>query len=295
MIFILGYGFLGKSISDFLALKKMPHFVASRKKYNSTSEYVHFIDLDLSILSDILNESSIIIHTIHPSVPFTSLEKSDDEIKDFEIKNEKLLNLFGIKQVKKVIYISSGGAIYGNPIYLPVKENHPCTPLSPYGKSKLTIESQLKLCSEKYNLNYIIIRPSNVYGKEINVQKKQGLINYMLCSLMLGSHLHIWGDGNGKKDYLYVEDFNNAILKVVMNNNISNQTFNLSSGEVLSVNQILEVFKSKITKEISVIYENQKSFDVLNIEIDSSEFRNTFDWKPEYKIEQAIDIILKSL
>lgn len=295
MILILGYGFLGKSFSDFLKKRKVKHLVASKNVANKEEDTIKFINFDLNEIepkSHIFDDIEVVIHLIHSTVPYTSTIKPTNEVISDISNNIKLFSILGNKGVRKIIYISSGGAIYGMPTYPLVKETDPCNPISPYGISKLTIENFLIFFSKKNSFKYIILRPSNVYGREYNFNKNQGIVNNILCSLVGSKKLTIWGKGDEKKDYLYIDDFCEALYTVVKDSKIKNQIFNLASGETLSVNEIIVAFEKYTGNKFLIENESPKQFDVQSIALDNSKFKNTYNWIPKCRLNSSIPQIL---
>ena len=132
-----------------------------------------------------------------------------DPVYDAEINilgGIKLLELCRTYGVRKVIYISSGGAIYGEPVYLPCDEAHPVNPLSPYGASKYTLELYLYLFKQVYGLDYTILRYANVYGPRQNPEGEAGVVAIFTGQLMQGKQVRIFGSGEQERDFVFVGD-----------------------------------------------------------------------------------------
>lgn len=154
----------------------------------------------------------------------------------------------------RLIFFSSGGTVYGNvsSINIPIKETCKTNPISAYGLSKLTIENIIKFYANKYKFDYAILRISNPYGPEQPSNKGQGVIAVFLNKIMEKKKIEIWGDGSNVRDYIYIDDLMDACLKIVEND--IQGIINIGSGYGTSLNQILNIIRKNIGKNISVKY-----------------------------------------
>ena len=139
--------------------------------------------------------------------------------------------------VKKFIYISTGGAVYGEPEYLPCDENHPINPICQYGASKHTVEHYLYMYNANYGLNYSVLRYPNVYGPRQDPHGEAGVVAIFCGKMLAGEQVTINGDGEQTRDYVYVGDCAQANLLVATDNNAVG-IYNLGSGKGTSVNEI---------------------------------------------------------
>jgi UDP-glucose 4-epimerase len=177
-----------------------------------------------------------------------------------------VLNIMKRNNVNNIIYISSGGSIYGQSDK-PIPENAPLCPVSFYGWIKEAAESYLKY-EARINpaLNYLIFRPSNVYGK---YQQLNRIIGVALKNTYLGIPMNIFGGADTKKDYIYIDDFCEIIFETI-NKGVWNETYNIGSGVGTSIRDILELAQEVVNKPLSVEYGKQKegdiSYSVLNVD-----------------------------
>ena len=155
---------------------------------------------------------------MHTTVPANSMDDNIYDVESNVLPFIKLMTYCQNKEIENFIYISSGGAIYGNPISsLPIDEQHSTNPISSYGITKLTCEKYLLMNKDFFRGNCVILRPSNIFGFGQKIVKPQGLIGHVQHSITNNKLLEIWGDGNNKKDYLYIDDFVEGVLNVVSN------------------------------------------------------------------------------
>jgi UDP-glucose 4-epimerase len=294
MILIIGYGFLGGAIYDSLKLKKKTVKVISRSFPDNTNP--DFIQGEIHeiphLLKDIKNVNTI-IHCVHTTVPANSMDDNIYDVQSNVLPFIQLMTECQKKEVENFIYISSGGAVYGNPFNsLPITEQHPTNPISSYGITKLTCEKYLLLNKSFFIGNCVILRPSNIFGFGQKINKPQGLIGHVQDSIINSKHIEVWGDGNSKKDYLYLDDFVYGVMSVVFCNiKLPNNIYNISSGNLYSINNLIHLFEKKYQKQASVIYNTHKKFDVLNIALNSELFKKTFEWNRNTKVEDFIERI----
>lgn len=295
MILVLGNGFLGKSLSTYFETNKIIYKIADKKFLKSTSDHQLFFNLNHSeTFEDIFKDIDTVIHLIHPTVPANSQFNSNIDL-DYNIKsNEILLEHIIDQKIKKVIFVSTGGAVYGHPEYLPIDEKHPVNPISNYGKGKLILEQLFIDKCSKNNIVLKIIRPSNIFGKYQETNKPQGAIAHIIECIKKNQPFHIWGNGLDKKDYLYAADFSAGINCVLSNFNSKNMIYNLSSGTGYSLNEIILHIEMLLNKKLTVVYENEKEFDVKNILLSNQLFRDDFNWKVNFNLQDGLNDFLKT-
>jgi len=292
MILIIGYGFLGSAIYSALKEKNYEVKVLSRSFHTDVNS--DLIKADLAEIPEFLErfpQISTIIHCVHTTVPATSM---DDAVFDVESNVISFINLMKKCQdrsIENFIYISSGGAVYGNPTLNSVLDETSSTnPISSYGITKLICEKYLLINSKHFSGNCVILRPSNIYGIGQKTNKPQGLVGHINESIINSKTLEIWGDGNSKKDYLFIGDFVNGILKVIsFPSKINEPIYNVSSGNLYSINYLINSFEKKHHRKINVVYKTEKSFDVKDIALSNKRFSETFNWKNSINFEDFLE------
>lgn len=209
-----------------------------------------------------------IIHSVSTTVPTNSYNARFD-IESNLIPTIELLNLQVEFDVKNIVYISSGGAIYGlrNQRYKH-KESDDAFPLSSYGVVKLATEKYLFQYAFLYHLEPLILRVSNPYGR-YHYSKKQGVINVALDGALRNEKFFVWGNGEARKDYIYIDDLC-SILFTLIEKNIKNKILNIASGELLSLNQIIYKIKERYP-EFDWEYTLPNKFDISYFELDTKE------------------------
>jgi len=294
-----GTGFIGSHIVDALLNEGHTVKVIDRTLKHINTQSLHRIEYIQSNFSDslVLLEALIgidtVIHLVSSTVPGTS---NLDPVADIQSNLVNSVNLFKAMQqagVKRIIYFSSGGTVYGNPSQLPILESHPTHPISSYGIIKLAIENYLFMHQQLYGLTPVILRLSNPYGPRQGHLGSQGVIGTFLKLIMQGQPIKIWGDGSIIRDYIYISDAVSACMSALKLE--QGGVFNIGSGQGDSLLDIIKEIEHCTRKEADVVFEPSRGFDVKSVILDTSLARAQLDWKPEYSLQKGIELHCKWL
>ena len=188
--------------------------------------------------------------------------------------------------VKKFMFASTGGAVYGEQEYFPADEKHPTNPVSPYGITKLTIEKYLYFYKNEYGLNYTILRYANVYGPRQNPFGEAGVVAIFVNKLLKNENPIINGDGNQTRDYVFVEDVVKA--NVLTLNSQSADIYNVGTTVETSVNDLFSKLNSiagnKATEKHGPSAKGEQARSVIT----SEKLFQKFNWKPSVKIDEGL-------
>jgi UDP-glucose 4-epimerase len=199
----------------------------------------------------------------------------------------RLLDLMHKHNTNKLIYFSSGGAIYGNNKNSINKETDPTEPINSYGWMKLTTETYVKMFSYLNKLEYLIVRPSNAYGKYQHNYGKQGIIPTAVHNVLLGKPIEIWGDGNIIRDYIHIDDICNAI-NLLIKKDKWNETYNIGSNVGTSVNEILNLVGNIAEKNMTINYTPQRNIDIKENILDITKLQSAIKWEPKISLANGI-------
>jgi len=191
---------------------------------------------------------------------------------------------------EKFIFASTGGAIYGDPQYLPCDENHPVAPLSPYGLSKHVVERYLDLLHRASDLNYTALRYANVYGPRQDPHGEAGVIAIFSQLMLEGERPKIFGTGEQERDFVYVSDVVEANLLAM--NAPSGSVYNIGTGVGTSINDLFKVLKKALNYRWKPDYQPEREGEVFKISLDATRAREELDWTPRISLEEGLSLTL---
>lgn len=290
-----GGGFIGSNIADRLLKEghELRFFERSRvEPYRqfTDDESVEWLTGDLMSVHDVIKAIEgvdVVLHLVSTTLPKNS---NDDPIYDVQsnlVATLQLLNAMVAKQVRKIVFISSGGTVYGNPTYLPIDENHPTEPRVSYGITKLAIEKYLLLFQDLYGIKASILRVANPYGERQRIETAQGAVGVFLSKALQNQPIEIWGDGSVTRDYIYIGDVAEAFAKVVDYEG-EYSVFNISSGVGTSLNEMISLLEQLLGREVIRHYQPGRLFDVPISVLDNSLARQELCWVPQIKMADGI-------
>lgn len=173
----------------------------------------------------------------------------------------------------RLVFVSSGGTIYGVTSGAPVAEDDCCAPISLYGQSKLEIETWLRFLSRTAQLDCLIVRPSNPYGRNQPLHGSQGLVSVAMGKLLDRQPLEIWGDGSTVRDYIYIDDLV-AIIRRLIEAGASGTTLNIGSGEGHSLLEIVRIVQAASGRTLELIFRPARPVDVPTLILDVGRLRS---------------------
>jgi UDP-glucose 4-epimerase len=288
-----GNGFIGSHLVDRLMCEGHAVRVLDRNEelYRRPLDRVEYYYADFgnrALLADALAGAEVVFHLISTTVPKTSNDDPAFDVMSNVVETISLLEKCVERGIKKVVFLSSGGPVYGTPDSLPVTEDHTTNPECAYGSSKLSIEKYLALFHLLYGLDYVVVRPSNPYGPRQNPLGIQGAISVFLGRIAAGKPIEIWGDGEIVRDYVFVEDLVDGIYRAAIQTTTSSHIFNLGSGKGHSLKEIVDIMRRVIDEEVHVVYSARRSFDVLQISLDIRRATGELAWRPVIPLEVGI-------
>ncbi|MBU0614327.1 NAD-dependent epimerase/dehydratase family protein [Patescibacteria group bacterium] len=283
ILLIGGSGFIGTHIVERLDTKqhKITVFNRSKNRFAEELEDVNYIygNFDnVDAIKKALKGIDIVYHLLSTTVPSTANENPLFDVQSNLLGTIKLLEALEGTTVKRIVFSSSGGTVYGNPEYTPIDEKHPLHPIGSYGITKVAIESYIQLYAKKLNLSYMIIRPSNPYGPRQGFGGVQGVVSNFLYKAVLGEELTVWGDGKAIRDYIYISD----VADFFINAGLSEKQgiFNLGSGQGYSVNEIIETIEHVVGVKTTIRNIELHSFNVKEVVLNVDLAKSSFNWKP---------------
>ena len=299
-IFILGgFGFIGTNILKYIDnhLSNMYDCIV----FDRIAQHPHGVEIscvsriysgdfsDSQLIERVFAENKIdvVIHSLSTTIPVES-QNARYDVESNLLPTIDVLNSMVKYQVKNIVYLSSGGAIYGNK---PTKhsEDDNVSPISSYGVVKLAIEKYILQYAQLFGIQPLILRLSNPYGP-YHFNTKQGVINVAIRKSLQHEILQVWGDGNTQKDYIYIGDFV-QILFVLLSNSMYCGVINIGSGKTTSINNIVQTIKT-CGLTLDVEYTNAKQLDVTDFELDITKLHTLLG---EFQFTELKDGINKTI
>lgn len=256
----------------------------------SPSEKVEWLSGDMLSERDVSSAVSgmdAVLHLVSFTLPKNSNEDILYDVQTNLVAAVQLLNAMLLHRVGKIIFISSGGTVYGIPKSVLVDESHPTDPLVSYGITKLTIEKYLKLFQHLYGIRSIILRVSNAYGPRQRLETSQGAVAIFLDRALRGLPIEIWGDGSVVRDYIYVDDVADAFIKALAYGG-EESVFNISSGVGISLNELLDVIERGGEKPLIRRYMAGRPFDVPYNVLKNELALQELGWGPRTSLRQGL-------
>lgn len=189
--------------------------------------------------------------------------------------------------VRKIVYLSSGGTVYGRAQYLPIDEGHPTDPLCAYGVSRLAVEKYLRLQNALYGMDYCILRASNIYGPGQRLEAAQGAVGVFMGRLLNGRPIELWGDGSVVRDYLYIDDLVRSLVAAAEPHG-DRHLFNVGSGVGHSLNDLLEALQEVIGLAPATNRHPGRNFDVPANVLDIRAAAAGLGWTPQIDLTTGL-------
>jgi len=286
-----GNGFIGSHLVDALVLagQKVRVFDRNAELYRPPLEGVDYrlSDFgDVPALAEAIEGVDIVYHLISTTVPSTSNLDPVSDIQGNLINSVRLFQLMVQKGVSRIVFLSSGGTVYGNPDVSPIPETHPLRPICSYGAVKVAIENYLFMFQSLYELKPIILRASNPYGERQGHSGVQGVIGTFLQNIMLGEQIKIWGDGSVVRDFIYVADLARLCAKAGASDYCG--VLNAGSGIGHSILDVLKVSLGVADCIMEPMFKHGRAYDVPNVVLDVSKAEQKLGWKAEVDLFQGV-------
>jgi UDP-glucose 4-epimerase len=290
-----GTGFIGSFVVKALLKKGRKVIVVGRNELPTRplSDGVEYIPGDFGdkyFLRGVLRGVDEIIDLAYASVPKTSYDNPVQDIFDNLPPAVNLLETASQAAIHKILLVSSGGVIYGHTDNVPITEEHPTNPISPYGITKLAIEKYARMFYVTRDLPVITVRPSNAYGETQMPFVGQGFIATAIASILSGREITLFGEFGTIRDYVHVEDIASGIV-AALEHGLPGEAYNIGSGKGMSNREILEAIQPLAAADGFKIKLNTlplRKFDVPINVLDSSKLRNNTNWKDTISFFEGI-------
>jgi UDP-glucose 4-epimerase len=290
ILLIGGGGYLGSHLAKRLASEghDVELLVHNQEKTVQSGLAIHVGGLgNVALLRRILPSFDTVFHLASGTTPGVSARDPSLEAELNLFPTLRFLEAFQNHSQAHLVFISSGGTIYGNPISNPVTEEAPLVPLSFYGAGKVALETFLTAYAHNHGGRLTILRPSNLYGPGQPYYFGFGVIRTMLQHLLDGSSMQIWGDGEAVRDFIYIDDLVEACVMSMMDP-APIGIYNVGYGTGYSIRQLVDMVRAVCHKNLRVEYRQGRKIDVRAIVLDSTRLRTATGWEPRISLETGI-------
>jgi UDP-glucose 4-epimerase len=287
-----GAGFIGSHVVEHLAALGHEVRVVSRRDRTMLFgvpgvDYVQGDWRDPATITSALADVGCVIHADSATTPGTADADPAFDVTANLLPVPALLDALAVTGVRRLVYLSSGGMIYGPAETLPIVEDHPLRPLGSYGIVKMAAEAHIAAAARNRGLCPVILRPSNTYGERQGRDGTQGLVNMLLGKALGGGLVEIWGDGTMVRDHLHVHDL--ARLCVMSALGGATGVFNAGTGVGTSVRELIARVSEVTGRELRVRYGPERSIDVPASILDVSRARDAFGWTPRIALREGLE------
>ncbi len=286
-----GCGFIGSHIVDALLAEKHSVRVFDRQaeRYRPPLQRIDYMFGDFSdrmAVAEALTGVDVVYHSVSTTFPGTANLDPASDVQDNLISTLRLLDLMRDIGIQKIVYLSSGGTVYGATQVTPTPEDHPLEPINSYGIVKVAIEHYLTMYRDLYGFKPVVLRAANPYGERQGHSGVQGAVSTFLGRILRDEEIEIWGDGSVVRDYLHVADLARACVQA--GSSEFTGPVNVGSGQGHSLNEILETMKAVTGRDINVTYKKGRAIDVQRSTLDVARAKSEFDWSTEISLKAGI-------
>lgn len=296
-IIILGAaGFLGTNIAIKLAqhkenfitlIDKNKEWFTNIERFNFSNVEILEESLDQDMDFSVLKGQDIVYHLVSTNVPSNSNQHISHDIQAnvlFSLRTFDACIEFG---VKKIVFISSGGTVYGKEAKCPLSEDDPTNPITSYGVQKVTIEKLLYLYNYTYGIDYKIIRLSNPYGPYQRPNGLLGVVTTFVYKALNGEQVYVYGDGSVVRDFIYIDDVIRAIENIV-NIDSKYNIFNLGCGYGTSIKTLIKTIESTLDIKVNAVYKKGRTVDIPVNFLDMSRYEACYGRLNPISLEEGI-------
>ena len=292
ILVIGGTGFIGSNLV--IGLQKLGYYVIVFSRGHPSVlgkiknvEYVVGNISNHGEIDEVLDKVDYVFHFASSTNPKSSENDLIFDLTSNLISSIHIMESCVRNNIKKLIYCSSGGTVYGIHDQMPLTESSICEPISSYGLVKFGIENYLKYFNYKYNLDYEILRLSNPYGIGQSYAGNQGIIAIFIDRILNGDEIQVFGNGSIIRDYIYIDDFVSLCIKLLVTRK-KNNILNVGSGNGTSISDIINGIEEITKVKAKIKYLAERKFDVPEIYLDINKAKDIYDWEPKVELHEGL-------
>ncbi len=290
ILLVGGNGFLGSALAKALVKADREVHVLSRSTEPGRRHGINFHRGDQgddATVAPLLRACGTVVHLASTTTPGSSARIPEmdtaENVKPCAVLIERLCD----SPPERLIFVSSGGAVYGNPKALPVDESFLPNPLSYHAAGKVALEALFTVFAQANRVPLAIMRPSNIYGPGQCLRNGFGLVRTLLEKALQGRTVEMWGDGSAVRDYLFIDDAVAALLRLI-NDSKAIGPFNAGSGVGTSIKSLIEYVPEITGRPLEIMERPARKTDVHHIVLDSSKLRLATGWTPVVTLKEGL-------
>lgn len=229
----------------------------------------------------------VLVHAGWATVPATA---EADPLNDLRENVEGSIRLFeqaARAGVRRIVFMSSGGTVYGDPLRLPIDETHPLRPAGVYGASKLCVERYLAVRAKHHGFEHVILRPGNVYGRATAHERPQGVVEHWLKAVLVGVTVEAWADMRLTRDYVHITDLVDVLI-AALNHPITHHVLNVGTGRGTELSSLAEMITAVTGRPFGYSTAHAQRPAVMTNVLDSSRLRECWGLSPRIDLEEGL-------
>jgi UDP-glucose 4-epimerase len=297
-----GGGFLGGHLVEALAadggsvrvFDRVPRRVVPHAAAYGTAEWLEGDFGNRADVAAAVSGCDVVFHLVATTLPKTSNEDPVHDLESNLLPTVRFLDVARELGVRRIVFASSGGTVYGIPHAVPIPETHPTQPICSYGIHKLAIERYLHLYHSLHGLEYCVLRLANPFGERQRADASQGAVAVFLDRALRNEEITVWGDGSVVRDYVYVGDVARAFVLAAQHDAPAG-TFNIGSGRGCTVLELLSAIERLLGRAVRRRHTPGRPFDVPVNVLDTARARNLLEWTPRVALEDGLRRMLEAL
>lgn len=286
-----GCGFIGSHVCDALiadghSLRVFDRQYEHFRKPLPNVEYKLGDFRDSAQILEALSGVDAVVHLVSTTFPGTADLNPKADVSDNLVSTISLLDSMVSLGISRLLFLSSGGTVYGPPQCLPIPEDHPLKPINSYGIVKTAIESFIQMYGANRGISQVIIRASNPYGPRQGHAGVQGVIGTFMRRSMLGESIEIWGDGSVVRDYIHATDIARLCSVALTSDRVG--VYNGGCGAGLSLRDVVDAISTVTGKKLDPVYTPKRAVDVPVSVLDSSAAYRDFGWSAKLSLADGL-------
>jgi UDP-glucose 4-epimerase len=290
-----GGGFIGSAVVDRLlhdghAVRVFERPGVHPYRQFGPKERLEWMSGDLLSVHDVegaLAGMDVVVHAAATTLPKTSNDDPVYDVRSNLVASIQMLEAMVKLGVRRMIFLSSGGTVYGSPSYLPVDERHPTEPLVSMGINKLAVEKYVLMYRRLHDIAPVILRVSNAFGPRQRVDAPQGAVAVFMHRTLKGLPIEIWGDGGAIRDFIFVEDLADAVTRATGYTG-RESVFNVGSGVGTSLRNLVGTIEEVLSMRIERRYLPPRAFDVNENVLDNRLVTQEMGWRPKVTLREGL-------